>query len=59
MGKRSCLDILIEKRTSITHAIFLLPPVVYGRMPERCRSPDCQVGHDVPAPALLAAGCPR
>jgi transposase len=49
-GKRSPLDILVEKQTSITETIFLLPPSVYGRMPNRCRSHSCGVGHDVPAP---------
>ena len=49
-GKRSPLDILEQKQTSISGRILLLPPMIHGIMPSLWRSPDGKGGHDVPAP---------
>ena len=48
-GKKTPLDLLDERPTSISPRIFLLPPVVFGT-PPRHRTRDPGVGHDVPAP---------
>jgi len=47
-GRKTPLDMLLERETNISPRVFLLPPVVFGTPPRhRARSPA--VGHDVPA----------
>jgi transposase len=52
-GKKSPLDILRERDTTISPRVFILPPVVFGT-PPRHRARDPGVGHDVPALAETA-----
>ena len=47
-GRRSPLDIIRQRKTTISERVLLLPPVVYGTPPKH-RASASGVGHDVPA----------
>ena len=47
-GGKSPLDLLLERVTSISARVFLLPPIVFGTPPKH-RDQGPWVGHDVPA----------
>ena len=47
-GRKTPLDMLTERKTSVAERVFLLPPVVFGTPPKH-RVREHGVGHDVPA----------